>query len=893
MLRLAHSCRGLILAATLARLASAQDPFAAGVRPTEPLAPAEEQASFRLPPGFEIQLVAAEPDIQKPLNMAFDARGRLWLTDTTEYPYPAPPDRRGRDSIKILEDINGDGRAERVTTLVDGLSIPIGLYPYKNGVIAYSIPNIYFFEDTDGDDRCDRRMMLYGPFDFSRDTHGMQNAFRRGFDGWLYACHGFNNQSEVRGADGHTVTMHSGNTYRMRLDGSRIEHFTWGQVNPFGMTQDALGNLFTADCHSKPVYQLLRGGYYPSFGRPHDGLGFVPPMMNHLHGSTAIAGVAIYADDRFAEEYCGNLFSGNVMTSRVNRNSLEYHGSTITAREEHDFVISEDPWFRPVDLQLAPDGSLYIADFYNRIIGHYEVPLDHPGRDRHRGRIWRVIYRGEDGSPAPRTRVDLTTAGAAELIATLASPNLTLRTLASDQLVDRLGEQAAPAVREALATSKSPETRAHALWILARLNALDDDSLTAAATDPDRLVRIHAVKVLAEQAAWSERRQELALAAVQDTDAFVQRAAAEALGQHPDPAHIEPLLQLLERAPEEDLLLRHAARIALRNGLRHAETLARLADLNLKASQTRDIADVLLAVPSAGSAAFLLDFLPRKPLDRERLRTYVEHVARHIEPRRIGDAAAIVRRNFSNDLDLQYATLRSLQDGVAQRGAAPPESLRPWAENLAAQLLESTKGQSLEWVNSPLSGATVQDNPWGLQQRASADGDTQWRFLSSLPGGEQLTGVLRSPEFVAPAKLSFYAAGHIGPPNQPVVARNFIRLREVGTDTVLEEATPPRNDTAQRIEWDLSAYAGRRCYLEIVDGDQRRAYAWLAVGRFQPVVATMPMMATNQVSERRQAAARLVVEWRLRQFLPQLEMLLGDPRLENATQKAIADAILT
>ncbi|MBW3601060.1 MAG: cytochrome C, partial [Planctomycetes bacterium] len=272
-MKYARSAMGFLLALVLVSAAWAQDPFQAGVRPTDPLSPAEEEASFRLPPGFEIQLVAAEPEIQKPLNMAFDARGRLWITDTVEYPYPAPPDRPGRDTIKVLEDTDGDGRADRVTAFAEGLNIPIGLYPYKNGVIAYSIPNIYLFEDTDGDDRSDRRTKLYGPFDYSRDTHGMQNAFRRGFDGWLYACHGFNNQSQVSGADGHQVTMHSGNTYRMRLDGSRIEHFTWGQVNPFGMTQDPLGNLFTADCHRKPVYQLLRGGYYPSFGKPHDGLG--------------------------------------------------------------------------------------------------------------------------------------------------------------------------------------------------------------------------------------------------------------------------------------------------------------------------------------------------------------------------------------------------------------------------------------------------------------------------------------------------------------------------------------------------------------------------------------------------------------------------------------------
>ncbi|HUE73259.1 MAG TPA: PVC-type heme-binding CxxCH protein, partial [Pirellulaceae bacterium] len=245
------------------------DPFAAGVRPTPWLKPEEEQKLFKLPEGFEIQLVAAEPDIQKPLNMAFDEKGRIWLTCTVEYPYAAPLDKPGRDSIRVLEDTDGDGRFEKVTVFADGLNIPMGIYPWKGGCVAYSIPDITHFEDTDGDGKCDKRTKLYGPFDHTRDTHGMINAMRRGFDGWVYACHGFNNDSRVKGADGHEVHMQSGNTFRFQLDGSRIEQFTHGQVNPFGMCMDELFNIFTADCHSKPLTQLIRGGYYPSFGKPH------------------------------------------------------------------------------------------------------------------------------------------------------------------------------------------------------------------------------------------------------------------------------------------------------------------------------------------------------------------------------------------------------------------------------------------------------------------------------------------------------------------------------------------------------------------------------------------------------------------------------------------------
>ena len=158
----------------------------------------EQLRSFRLPTGFKIQLFAAEPDIQKPMNLAFDSRGRLWASGSVEYPYAAK-DGEGRDTIKVLEDTDHDGRADKITTFVDGLNIPMGLYPYGNGVIAYSIPNIYYFQDTDGDGTCDRRDVLFVPWVFPRDTHGLQNSFRRGLDGWMYVNHGFANTSTIQG----------------------------------------------------------------------------------------------------------------------------------------------------------------------------------------------------------------------------------------------------------------------------------------------------------------------------------------------------------------------------------------------------------------------------------------------------------------------------------------------------------------------------------------------------------------------------------------------------------------------------------------------------------------------------------------------------------------------
>ena len=135
----------------------------------------------------------------------------------------------------------------------------------------------------------------------------------------------------------------SGNTFRFREDGSRIEQFTQGQVNPFGMTTDEWGNRYTADCHSKPITALLPGGCYPSFGRPHDGLGFAPSMMDHLHGSTAICGLVYYQAEQFPEPFRHQFYSGNVMTSRINCYAIKRRGATVSARELPYFMTSDDP----------------------------------------------------------------------------------------------------------------------------------------------------------------------------------------------------------------------------------------------------------------------------------------------------------------------------------------------------------------------------------------------------------------------------------------------------------------------------------------------------------------------------------------------------------------------
>jgi len=413
------------------------------IRETPALTPEAERAALHVPAGFEVQLFAAEPQINKPINLAFDAKGRLWVSSTVEYPYAADKKRwsdpqgtrvqDSRDAINILEDTDGDGQADKVTVFADALNIPTGVLPWhkpehKAGCIVFSIPNIWYFADTDGDDKADLREVLFGPLGYEKDTHGMCSSFRLGLDGWVYATHGFNNTSKFKGrqmGDGISemgkdsgpnshlpspiseLELQSGNVFRFKPDGSRVEKYTSGQVNPFGLAWDRFGNLYSADCHSSPVYQLIRGACYPSFGKPHDGLGFAPVMCQHTHGSTGICGIVYLDGGVWGPEWDDHILLGNCVTSRVNHDHVTFTGSTPKANEKPDFITSDDPWFRPVDLQLGPDNALYIADFYNKIIGHYEVPLDHQGRDKTRGRIWRVVKKTGTTKREPITSTDL------------------------------------------------------------------------------------------------------------------------------------------------------------------------------------------------------------------------------------------------------------------------------------------------------------------------------------------------------------------------------------------------------------------------------------------------------------------------------------------------------
>jgi putative heme-binding domain-containing protein len=864
------------------------------VSPTEPLDPDEQAKQFKLPPGFGIQLVASEPQIQKPMNMAFDARGRLWVTHSTEYPFAAKEDAEPRDGVTVLEGIGRDGRAAKATRFANRLNIPIGVLPLGDGheAIVWSIPYIWKLTDRDRDGVADEREILYGPFDFV-DTHGNQNAFRMGLDGWIYACHGFRNNSQIRlrGKGEVVLTLNSGNTYRFRPDGSAIEQVSWGQVNPFGSCFDPWGNFYTADCHSKPLTMVLRGGVYESFGKPHDGLGFAPIATRHDHGSTGIAGVAYYSAEQFPAEYRDCLYVGNVITNVIHRDVPKWTGSTPWVEQPDDFVSCEDWWFHPVDLQIGPDGALYIADFYNCIIGHYEVDLQHPRRDRHRGRIWRVVW--QEGSTPNGMLPDLTAADRDELVRRLDDANFAVRCQATQELCRRFGRDSV----EAVTGVRTPRQRAHAVWIRQRHDELKLDD--PAGSSADRLDRLHFVRAWSENGHWNSEQQRHFRGMLADSDPMVRRAVVEGLGRHSALENVAALLACWSSITEDDQQLVHAIKIALRNQLRDLPDSQPLLRQNWSREDIARLAAISLAVPRESAASLAFEFARDPSLDVDLIARCLLHTVRFVGESKLESVAAFARDRYANDLPRQVALFQSLFDGLAQRGLRLQRDSQAgrWGEALAARLLDPSQRAAMGWSNHPLdvTATNAVASPWGVRTRNTTDGESISVF-DSIVNGEQLTGVLRSAPFEIPLQLTFWMCGHNGQPGTDPSPLNHIRLRLVADDGALGEVIardlPPRNDVAHAYHWKLDRWKGRRGVIEIVDGDTGSAYAWIAAGRFAPSIVSGPEEGLANAAAPLILAIRTAEQLKLSALLPSITAIVADRNGESTLRTAAISAAM-
>lgn len=415
-----------------------------------------------VPEGFTVEVVASEPEIVNPVAMAIDEKGRYWITESLEYPRrSAGP---GRDRVKILEDTDGDGRADKFTVFLDGLNIPSAVQVGHGGVWIANAPDLLFVPDANRDGVPDgpAQVVVTG---FGRDdTHELPNSLTWGPDGWLYGLNGVFNPSHVRyGKDNpnfaaaerekhpgwkFTVAM-----FRIHPQTREFQVFCEGTSNPWGIAFNDEGEAFISACVIDHLWHLVETGYYHRQGGPYPPHTWkIESIVKHKHQKAAYCGITWFDSDAYPEQYRKKLYMGNIHGGCINVDRIERNGSTYAGFGEPDFLTANDAWFMPVVQKTGPDGSLYILDWYDRYHCYQDANRDPEGIDRLKGRLYRVRYK-----ETPRkANFDLASLGDDELFQLLESPNVWTRGTAQRILEERMWADGESAKRiQSLGMSRS------------------------------------------------------------------------------------------------------------------------------------------------------------------------------------------------------------------------------------------------------------------------------------------------------------------------------------------------------------------------------------------------------------------------------------------------------
>lgn len=474
---------------------------------TPALSPEDAQKKFTVPDGFEMRLFASEPDVINPVAMTWDERGRLWVVELYEYPLGAPAGTKPRDRIKILEDTDGDGKADKVTIFADGLNLATGIQLGYGGVYVGQAPHLLFLEDTNGDGVADKRTILMTGFGLD-DRHELLNSFAWGPDGSLYMTHGVFTFSKVKdpaNPDDSGVQMTAA-VARINPRTKKFEVFAEGTSNPWGVDWDKAGNAFVSACVIDHMFHMAAGGVYVRQGgvsaNPYT-YELIPSIVDHKHHMAAYAGVQIYQGNQFPEEYKGTILIGNIHDNAIHQDRLTPDGSTFKSSFIKDFVRANDGWFMPVSTQVGPDGAVWIMDWYDKYPCYQNANADPEGVDREHGRIWRVVYTGkEKGKPVssrPQVNMDLSKLSSEGLVAMLRHPNIWQRRMAQRLLNERRDPVTKAPLIQLVMDGKTIETRTAAFWTLFSSDQLDESTLNTLSRDRDPIIRTWVARFTGER----------------------------------------------------------------------------------------------------------------------------------------------------------------------------------------------------------------------------------------------------------------------------------------------------------------------------------------------------------------------------------------------------------
>jgi putative heme-binding domain-containing protein len=516
--------------------------------PNAPRSPALAVKAMTVPPGFQVELVASEPDIVNPVAMTFDERGRIWITESLEYPRHRPGP--GRDQVKVLEDSDGDGKADRFTIFADGLNIPSGIAVGYGGVWVANAPDILFMQDRDGDGKADSREVVVTGFGRD-DTHELPNSLTWGPDGWLYGWNGVFNGSDVESKNGKTYSFTCA-IFRIHPRTRVFELWCEGTSNPWGIAIDADGSFFASACVIDHLWHLTETGYYIRQGGPYPPFTWpIGSIVDHSHQKAAYCGIHYFDSPAYPAEYRRRLYMGNIHGNCINVDVLGKNGSTYRAESAPDFLQANDAWFMPVCQKTGPDGCLYVLDWYDRYHCYQDANRDPAGIDRQKGRLYRVRYKD---SPR-RVGFDLARASDDELIRLLGSPSVYDRDIAQRLL----SERAAPEARvklEALVLdgSASRAARMHGLWVLAGSGPLQPGFHARLLEHADAAFRAWGVRAAGNMGRVAPEIRTAVLALVRDTSPDVRLQVAIAARKLAAVDAVPVLLELLTAGAADPLI---------------------------------------------------------------------------------------------------------------------------------------------------------------------------------------------------------------------------------------------------------------------------------------------------------------------------------------------------